>query len=561
MKIGLRLGLSCAGVLVLVIVMAAIGATRLSELGGKTEYIVKDALKKERMIEEWLNATTANGVRTFALAKSQDPATRKFLQTQIRATTQHISENQKSLDATEKTAAEKALFSAVGEKRAAYIGARDTVFKVKEAGNEAEAALLAHNQHLPALNAYVDSIHVVLKNQKSLIDNTAVVIDADYRSGRALLIGLALVAVVFGSLFVWRLTVGIVKPLQSAVKIAGAVAGGDLTQQIEAASRDETGQLMQALRNMNDSLINIVGQVRSGTDTISTASSQIASGNQDLSSRTEQQASSLEETASSMDELTGTVRHNADNARQAIQLAVSASEVAENGGAVVSQVVDTLDSIKDSSKKIVDIIGVIAGIAFQTNILALNAAVEAARAGEQGRGFAEVAGEVRNLAQRSASAAKEIKGLIGDSVEKVEAGSKLVNQAGATMDEIVGSVRRVTDVMVEIMAASQEQSTGIEQVNQAIAQMDQVTQQNAALVEEAAAAAESMQDQAAALARLVATFKLQLMAGIDKPLQKAAARPEHRPQPALSRKPLAALPAARVTRKASAAGNEDWEEF
>src|SRR3569623_291761 len=470
MKIGLRLGLSCAGVLVLVIVMAAIGATRLSELGGKTEYIVKDALKKERMIEEWLNATTANGVRTFALAKSQDPATRKFLQTQIRATTQHISENQKSLDATEKTAAEKALFSAVGEKRAAYIGARDTVFKVKEAGNEAEAALLAHNQHLPALNAYVDSIHVVLKNQKSLIDNTAVVIDADYRSGRALLIGLALVAVVFGSLFVWRLTVGIVKPLQSAVKIAGAVAGGDLTQQIEAASRDETGQLMQALRNMNDSLINIVGQVRSGTDTISTASSQIASGNQDLSSRTEQQASSLEETASSMEELTGTVRQNADNARQANQLAVSASEVAEKGGAVVSQVVDTMDSIKDSSKKIVDIIGVIDGIAFQTNILALNAAVEAARAGEQGRGFAVGASEVRTLAQRSGEDARDIRQLIQKSSEDVETGAHRVDDAGRTISQYVESERSVSGLMARIVEATQQQTGGIGEVNHAVNQ-------------------------------------------------------------------------------------------
>jgi len=268
------------------------------------------------------------------------------------------------------------------------------------------------------------------------------------------------------------------------------------------------GQLMQALKDMNGSLAKIVGEVRSGTETIATASGQISRGNLDLSSRTEQQASSLEETASAMEELTGTVRQNSDNARQANTLALSASEVAVKGGAVVSQVVDTMGSINESARKIVDIIGVIDGIAFQTNILALNAAVEAARAGEQGRGFAVVATEVRNLAQRSAAAAKEIKTLIGDSVDKVVAGAKLVDQAGATMNEIVESVRHVTEIMSEITSASQEQTAGIEQVNQAISQMDQATQQNAALVEEAAAAAASMQDQAGSLVEVVGLFKL-----------------------------------------------------
>jgi methyl-accepting chemotaxis protein len=265
---------------------------------------------------------------------------------------------------------------------------------------------------------------------------------------------------------------------------------------------------MDALAHMNNGLRQLVGQVRGSTDTIATASTQIAAGNQDLSARTEQQASSLEETASSMEELTSTVKQNADNARQANGLALSASQIAARGGDVVGQVVDTMASINASSNKIVDIIAVIDGIAFQTNILALNAAVEAARAGEQGRGFAVVATEVRNLAQRSAAAAKDIKLLIGDSVEQVEAGSRLVDQAGATMGEVVASITRVADIMSEITAASQEQSAGIEQVNQAITQMDQVTQQNAALVEEAAAAAEAMQDQANGLSQLVSTFKL-----------------------------------------------------
>ena len=292
-----------------------------------------------------------------------------------------------------------------------------------------------------------------------------------------------------------------------AIEISQRIAGGDLTANI-VLKRNDTSSLLAGMKNMNDSLVKIVGEVRGGTDTIATASHQISSGNLDLSSRTEQQASSLEETASSMEELTSTVRQNADNARQANQLAISASEVAVRGGAVVSQVVDTMGSINDSAKKIVDIIAVIDGIAFQTNILALNAAVEAARAGEQGRGFAVVATEVRNLAQRSAGAAREVKALIGDSVEKVATGTKLVDQAGSTMQAIVDSIKSVTDIMGEITAASQEQTAGIEQINQAITQMDAVTQQNAALVEEAAAASQSLLDQAGGLSQAVGVFRV-----------------------------------------------------
>ena len=315
-------------------------------------------------------------------------------------------------------------------------------------------------------------------------------------------------AIVAGAVFAWLITRTIAGPLQEAVSVAERVAEGDLTSQIEASGRDEITRLYAALRKMNDSLATMVGNVRTGTDSIGTASREIAAGNLDLSSRTEQQASALEETASSMEELTATVRQNADNALQANQLAESASGVARRGGEVVAQVVTTMGSINASSKKIVDIISVIDGIAFQTNILALNAAVEAARAGEQGRGFAVVASEVRSLAQRSAMAAKEIKALIDDSVANVGVGSTLVAEAGNRMDEIVSSVDRVTRIIAEIRAASAEQSAGIEEVNQAIGQMDQTTQQNAALVEEAAASAEAMEDQAAALARLVSVFKL-----------------------------------------------------
>jgi methyl-accepting chemotaxis protein len=301
----------------------------------------------------------------------------------------------------------------------------------------------------------------------------------------------------------------ICKPLDEAEALAKAIAQGDLTdRQVDTRGKDEAARLLQALSSMRGSLQDIIRQVRTSTDSIGTASSEIASGNSDLSSRTEQTASNLQQTASSMAQLTGTVKQSADSARQANQLAASAAEVARRGGSVVSQVVSTMDEINTSSKKIADIIGVIDGIAFQTNILALNAAVEAARAGEQGRGFAVVASEVRSLAQRSAEAAREIKGLIGSSVDKVEAGSRLVTDAGATMDEIVGSVQRVTDIIGEITAAASEQSDGIGQVNIAVGQLDQMTQQNASLVEESAAAAESLKSQAAQLAQVVSTFQL-----------------------------------------------------
>ncbi|HJV85811.1 MAG TPA: methyl-accepting chemotaxis protein [Noviherbaspirillum sp.] len=380
----------------------------------------------------------------------------------------------------------------------------------------------------------------------------------------AIFVGVALAALI-GTLLVRAISV----PLNEAVRIARAVSEGDLSQRIEITSRDETGQLLAALKVMNDSLSHTVGQVRAGTETIGVASREIAAGNADLSSRTESQASSLEETASSIEELTSTVKQNAENARQANQLVVSASDVALRGGNVVDQVVETMGAIKDSSRKIVDIIGVIDGIAFQTNILALNAAVEAARAGEQGRGFAVVAAEVRNLAQRSAGAAKEIKALIGDSVEKVDAGSKLVDEAGKTMDEIVTSVKHVADIMNEISAASQEQSAGIEQVNLAINQMDEMTQQNAALVEQAAAAADSMQTQAATLGQAVAVFKLNhanqmTTLAAPQPNKVAAAPKASSAKSVQAAKPTAVKSATAPAPRAQAlpaATGDDWEEF
>ncbi|WP_420473043.1 methyl-accepting chemotaxis protein [Noviherbaspirillum sp. ST9] len=384
---------------------------------------------------------------------------------------------------------------------------------------------------------------------------------ASYVFIRNLSIAGILLGVLTGAIVGAWLVRSISRPLEKAIDVAGSIAAGDLTQRIDVETRDETGRLMSALKNMNGSLEKIVSEVRNSTETIATASGQIAAGNMDLSSRTEQQASSLEETASSMEELTSTVRQNADNARQANQLAASASEVAGRGGAVVAQVVDTMSAINDSSRKIVDIIGVIDGIAFQTNILALNAAVEAARAGEQGRGFAVVAAEVRTLAQRSAAAAREIKSLIDDSVEKVNTGAELVNRAGTTMEEIVESVKRVTDIMAEIAAASNEQTAGIEQINLAIAQMDQVTQQNASLVEEAAAASESMQEQAGNLAQMVGVFRISgahAVAVVRSPSPVRAPAPVKRKTPQV---PAATVPSERRVPKVPAGSGGEWEEF
>ncbi|WP_307732730.1 methyl-accepting chemotaxis protein [Massilia agri] len=387
---------------------------------------------------------------------------------------------------------------------------------LSQRSEELNAALIEARKHANTL----DDLLTALSRQKEARAQTASVETTQlFESSQSLMIiltiGSALAGVGLGAFITRNLTRQLGGEPGTAASIATRIASGDLDVAITTRP-DDRSSMLYAMKKMRDSLAMIVGQVRTGTEAIATASAQVAAGSMDLSSRTEQQASSLEETASSMEELTSTVKENADNARQANALAAKASVVAVKGGTVIDEVVETMVEINDSANKIVDIIAVIDSIAFQTNILALNAAVEAARAGEQGRGFAVVASEVRTLAQRSASAAKEIKQLIGNSVEKVEAGSKLVTNAGATMHEIVESVQHVTNIMAEISSASQEQTMGIEQINQAVAQMDQVTQQNAALVEEAAAASESMQEQAARLASVVSVFKL-------APVKQAAA--------------------------------------
>jgi methyl-accepting chemotaxis protein len=374
--------------------------------------------------------------------------------------------------------------------------------------NARQAMQVLTTQATPIQDKWLAAIDRMVDLQTRQIEGNLAEFESESNRANLLMVAISAISMLLAAGVGWLLTRSIVAPLQEAVGVARRVAAGDLDVEVKLHGEDETGQLLAALRDMNASLTGIVGGVREGTDAIGTASREIASGNADLSARTEAQAGSLQETAASMSHLTSIVKQNAENAEQANRLVIEASELALKGGDVVGQVVQTMGSIKDSSRRIVDIIGVIDGIAFQTNILALNAAVEAARAGEQGRGFAVVASEVRNLAQRSASAAKEIKALIDDSVTRVDGGSRLVDDAGHTMEQVVAAVKRVAGIMGEIASSSYEQSKGIAEVNQAVARMDDMTQQNAALVEEAAAAAQSMQQQAERLVQAVSVFHL-----------------------------------------------------
>jgi methyl-accepting chemotaxis protein len=528
LKIGTRLGMGFALVLLLLAAVALIGMARLQTVGGMTNFLVQDALTKERLVREWTSNSETNTVRTMAVARTPNPADQKFFKDGITAYTNKAADVENRIKASLSDPEAIALFTEINDKRIAYRAARDKALAQKAAGDTEGANKFFLEDMVPMSQSVLGSMRKLEAYQIDAIDKLAAGVNEQYEQGRRALIGLSLTAMLIGICFAAWVTVSITRPMRHAVRIAQTVASGDLSSEIVATSTDETGQLLLALKEMNDSLVHIVGRVREGTGAIATASREIADGNLDLSSRTEEQASALEETAASMEQLTSTVRQNADNARQARQLATSASAVAREGGAVVARVVDTMAAIDASAKKIVEIISVIDGIAFQTNILALNAAVEAARAGEQGRGFAVVAGEVRNLAQRSATAAKEIKTLIGNSVEKVEDGNLLARQAGSTMSNVVDSVQRVTDIMAEISAASVEQSAGIEQVNQAIGQMDSVTQQNAALVEEAAAAADSLQRQAAELEQVVGIFTLEAPTAAPARTPRAVARQSER---------------------------------
>jgi methyl-accepting chemotaxis protein-1 (serine sensor receptor) len=549
------------------IVGAVVGLVSLGKANDDMRSMYEDRLVCLGQLDKVVRALDLN---QFLIAKaiSADPAAVPGLLAEVERTRVVVDEQWKAYRSTELTKDESAMAdrfdASVNEFRQNALAPAVAALR---ANDTPQASAIVHGKMGTLFEPVRKEIDALIKVQLSEAENLNKYSRSMYELVRIICmvgmgVGLLLAAVV-GTMLIR----GIVRPLEEAVRVANAVANGDLTQDIEVRSNDETGRLMKALKEMNAGLVRIVGQVRGGTDTIATASGQIAAGNLDLSSRTEQQAGSLEETASSMEELTSTVKQNAENARQANTLAVSASAVASKGGAVVSEVVTTMGAINESAKKIVDIIAVIDGIAFQTNILALNAAVEAARAGEQGRGFAVVAGEVRNLAQRSAAAAKEIKTLIDDSVEKVQVGSQLVDQAGTTMAEIVNSVSRVTDIMGEITAASQEQTSGIEQVNQAITQMDQATQQNAALVEEASAAAQALQEEADRLAQAVGTFRINGGAGQLATPSARVARSAAPVSALAAPAPRAARAVASAPRQAQprpapvAAGSDSWEEF
>jgi len=570
LKIGPRLGLGFAVVLALMLALVGIGINSMGQIQGKLDNIVDNNVYETELLHDMTGAihVVTRVMRTLVILS--DSATIETEYKKLEAARARYNAADALLRKRPADPAEAALRAKLSEIQAQARPLNDKVVELARANIDAAALELLLKEAGPATQKWQDLLDDYAALQKENNKRDAAAAQHAFSSARLFMFGVTAVALALGMLLAWLVTRSITGPINLAVQVAQTVAAGDLTSQIDASAKDETGHLLLALKDMNTSLQDIVGRVRSGTDTIATASSQISSGNLDLSSRTEQQASSLEETASAVEELTSTVKQNGDNARQANQMAASASSVALKGGSIVAQVVETMGSINESSRKIVDIIGVIDGIAFQTNILALNAAVEAARAGEQGRGFAVVATEVRNLAQRSAGAAKEIKALIGDSVDKVEAGSKLVGEAGATMDEIVASVKRVTDIMGEITAASHEQEIGIDQIHQSITEMDGVTQQNAALVEEAAAAATSLHEQADSLANVVRVFKLDGTHMQMAPGARAAAPAARqigatvspigqRAKPAKPASPGKPAPARLA--QAAKAGNDEWEEF
>ncbi len=548
----------------------------------------------------WQGLTEVVLERTLAGINVNDPQAEKVLAQRTGADSARISELQKQVQSDLVLDVEKQAFDKVAQARAAALVHLRKIPEVKAAGDLAALQDFTQRQFLPSAQQLVDAIKDFVKLQETLRD--AAVQTAHATRQNANLFGLvaAAVVVVLGVLMTLFLVRSITRPLDEAVAAIDAIAAGDLTRDIQTTRKDEFGHMLRSLGQMVARLRGVVGEVRSGVESVSLASSEIAMGNQDLSARTEQTASSLQQTAASMEQLTATVTQSADTARQANQLAANAAKAATRGGEVVGQVVASMQEITHSSRKIADIIGVIDGIAFQTNILALNAAVEAARAGEQGRGFAVVAGEVRNLAQRSAEAAKEIKQLIGASVEIVETGSQQVAEAGQSMDEIVASVQRVSDLIGEITASSTEQRDGIAQVNQAVTHLDQMTQQNAALVEESTAAATSLRDQANHLTEVVSVFNVGAAASAaprapqarpplapTRPVAAPAPRnpvpaPASRPAvsapaaattPAASRKPaarftgtaspprIAAAPAAPAAPRQAPGGDDDWESF
>ena len=576
LKIGTRLTLAFSILLLITAAIAGMGVWRLESLKEANQAIATVHTQRSLLTQRWASLIEANWVRTSAVMRSSDPVFLATLRKDMTTASDSVSAAQKQIEAMVQDEQSRALMADVAQKRKAYSELRASLQKRLAQGDDVSQEL--ETRLKPLADSYLNSVFQVADSAaKSLLAVQADAQASATTSQMVLAAGAAL-ALLAGLLLGAMTTRSITRPIQRAADVAGAIRNGDLTSQIDASGKDETAQMLRRLAGMQDNLRNIVANVRQGSEAVATASAQIASGNNDLSGRTEEQASALEQTAASMEQLGSTVRQNADNARQANQLALNASTVAVQGGDVVAQVVGTMKGINDSSRQIADIIGVIDGIAFQTNILALNAAVEAARAGEQGRGFAVVASEVRSLAQRSAEAAKQIKALITASVERVEQGTQQADKAGETMTEVVAAIRRVTDIMGEISAASSEQSTGVAQVGEAITQMDQTTQQNAALVEQSAAAADSLQRQAQELVQVVAVFRLDDGHASVTRAQPAvrSAQPPAAPRKSVAVKaapavPHAAAPAPAVPLSVSSRGRpaqtaagsstDDWESF
>ncbi|WP_409268354.1 methyl-accepting chemotaxis protein [Massilia sp. BHUDP2] len=566
-----------AFVIIISTLATAVAIWRLQLMSEETEALTRRPLVKERLASQWLLNTSVSAKRTAAVARSSDPELAKAFAAESLESSQRTSVLQDKVGELLDTPEEKALFEAIAEARGRYIETRDRVMKLKADGQAGEAMAQYEREFVPATQLYLDKVTALQALQHKAIDTMAQDVLEGAAASTTMLVTLCLLtlagSIAASMLFARALFRRLGGEPAEAARVAGEIAAGKLDVRVALRPGDQSS-LLYALLRMRDSLAQIVGQVRDGTSTIGASSEAMASEAQELSRRTESQAAALEQTASSMNELAHAVQHSAASAEEANGLAVAASTVAQQGGAMVGQLVDTMGAINASSARIVDIIGVIDGIAFQTNILALNAAVEAARAGEQGRGFAVVAGEVRSLAQRSAAAAKEIKELIDDSTLRVSQGADLAGRAGATMNGIVDSIGRVTAIMGEIVDSSKEQASGIQQVHRAVSDMDSVTQQNATLVEESAAATESMKEEAARLAQLVAVFKL-----ADKPARgtaaKAAPRKDEAPRIARAATPPAqssttvppaarAKPAARPAPPPGAerkAAEEEWEEF